>query len=60
MSCPPSPTATARLKPSHDAKTRPPGRSPDLSANARFTRESTLMDRTFPHLSMQWFTAILC
>jgi hypothetical protein len=54
--CTPSPTATALLKPLHDAAARPAGRSPDSSAQRALFEQLTLSDRTFPHLTMQWRT----
>ena len=53
-----SPTATALLKPLHDAAARPSGRSPDSSTQRALVEQRTLSDRTFPHLTMQWHYAI--
>ena len=52
IGCTPSPTATALLKPPHDAAARPSGRSPDSSAQRAL--KSALSDHTFPRLTTQW------
>ncbi len=58
MGCTPSPTATALLKPPHNAVARPPGRSPDSSTQRVLLEEldTALSDRTFPRLKTQWRT----